>query len=74
MNVSCSKWSKKKNMWGKKKKRLEMRGGMPKQTKLSSGLELEVLVSHVNSPGKLRPLSLVVDLLHRNTVLLTPVT
>lgn len=37
-------------------------------------LELEVFISHVNSPGKLGPVSFVVDLLHRNIVLLTPVT
>lgn len=47
---------------------------MDKEKNVLSVLELEVFICHVNSPGKLRPVSLVVDLLHRNAVLLTPVT
>lgn len=45
-----------------------------KTSTASSVLELEIFISHVDSPGKLRPVSLVVDLLNRNAVLLTPVT
>lgn len=36
------------------------------------GLELEVVIRHVDGPGKLGPLSLVVDLLHWNVIFLTP--